>query len=204
MPGRTFASVSKQLLVSLSFREVHELPNWAEYVNGGRPILPAYKQEIKKQLQDQSVAKWKASLMARTVMPIHIQAQQFPVSVGAVFLEHDIVEALGDAEDFGKLQLGRFVYRGMRSDIQQKGCVLCGGPEHGLAHILAACCETRAERNEFLWVVDAGWRCSLLASPHGDWPTAVLSPHQGVQRLRHAARFAARVVKKLYDHGAAA
>ena len=202
LPGRTFASVSKQLLSSISFQEIFEFPGWQEYVQHGKPIMPIYKKKMRQYLAERSIAKWRADLLACATLPIHVQAVRYPVSVGSVFLQHGLLHALCDAEAFGKLQLGRFKYAAVSHKTGRKGCVLCCGADFGLAHVLASCSELSVERDFLLHAVDEGWRCTLLGSPHGDWPTAVLSPHQGVLRLQHAARYASSVVRKLCDEGA--
>ena len=62
--------------------------------------------------------------------------------------------------------------------------------------------EMRQERDEFLLVVDGEWQSVLRKALPGDWPTAVLSPHLGVDRLVQAVRFGAALVKKLRACGA--
>ena len=136
-------------------------------------------------------------------LPIHIKSLVRPLSVGALFVEHNLLHALPDADNFGLLQLGRFKYTTLSLGTGCKACILCGAAEHGLPHILKSCRALSDERGIFLGSVDANWCNSLASSPQGDWPTAILSPHQGIERLQRAAQFTTGVVKKLNSSGAA-
>ena len=87
-PGRTFASVSKDLLVSMGLPEVYNFAGWSEFTNTGKPVLPGYKHAIRYELEVRSCIEWKRSLHQRGNVGIHLLAQQHPVSVGAVLLNH--------------------------------------------------------------------------------------------------------------------
>lgn len=76
---------------------------------------------------------------------------------------------------------------------------MCGSSDHGLAHVLAVCSGTQEARQVFMATVDRGWHAELQHALPGDWPTAVLSPHQGVERLLAAVKYGAGVVKKLSE-----
>jgi hypothetical protein len=198
-PGRTFASVSQGIVSELSVPEVYDFPGWSEYMSAGRPVLPAYKQAMRKELESRSCAEWKRNLHNRSNVSVHILAQQYPCSVGAIFLDHNNLNMLAGAKDFDKLRVGIVPLTKAGVAGQRKVCRLCGSAESETSHLLAICVVTSGARRLFMQSVDEVWRRVLEGAPSGDWPTAVLSPHNGMVRLTCAVKFAANVVNQLQN-----
>ena len=117
--------------------------------------------------------------------------------MGAVLLDHDYLGSLWDAADFDKLRAGQFCYVAKSGVSRSTACVLCGGSEHGLAHLLACCVATSEDSTTMLQANSGVWRRLLRSALAGDWPTAVMSPHSGVVQLASAVRFAAGVAGQL-------
>ena len=133
--GKTFATASQSLVIYFSVGEVHDHPFWGHGAEAKRKALLAYKISVKNALVARSTARWKSSLQARAGTGIHILAQQYPVSVGHILLDHDRLDLLWDAMSFDSLRLQTLRTSG--EDISgQSCCLLCGGLDHGLAHLL--------------------------------------------------------------------
>ena len=143
-----------------------------------------------------STAHWKSSLQARAGTSIHLLAQKYPVSVGQTLLVHDRLDLLWDAMSFDNLRLETLRISGKASS-GQKCCLLCGGVDHGLAHLLAECICIQGDRHTFLSAEGGVWYKVLSSALPGDWPTAVLSPHAGLKSLIPAVRYAGAVEREL-------
>ena len=196
LPGNTFALRSRQLLEVHEVPEIFDFPGWGSYVDEREPVLPAYKRHVRAILERRSSHAWVTSVRSLDAGS-HILTQPCPMSVGGRLLELGHLSSLRAAAEFDVLRVGIMRLSLAVPGTRHRRCILCNASEHGLPHVLAACSASHAARVSFLASVDAVFSAQLSASVEGDWPPAVLSPHQGEKQLVEAVWFAAELVRML-------
>ena len=198
LPGRTFAAVSRELLVEHGVPEVHGLPGWQEHMEERSPVLPEYKTMLYRELVNHSTCKWKLALRQVANVGTHLLSQRCPVRVGARFMDRECRSLLRAAMDFDLLRIGVFpLSMAVPGSKSRRRCILCASEDHGLAHILAECSASERGRAGLLSSVDQALAQSLLIAPAGDWPTVLLCPHADFNRLKHLVTYAAELAHLL-------
>ena len=193
MPGRTFAKASLQLLQELGLPEIHAYQGWEYFLASGISNLASYKSLVLNALEMRSISEWRASLIAKSDCLPHLLAQQCPMSVGQRLLEADYMDHLHETMDFDKMRIGLVPLSRPSTCV----CALCHAQRPGLSHVLGECAVVHVARLNFLSVVDVVWSAQLGAAQTGDWPTAVLNPHQPISRLAASVRFVSQIVQLL-------
>jgi hypothetical protein len=144
-----------------------------------------------------SYNKWKLEVQKVDDIAPHLRAVQSPISVGGRLLDAGRLDVLYDATKYDKLRLGVFKLTLQVPGSRGRRCILCASGEHGIAHLLAQCSATDGLRAAFYDGVDQVWRARMQGAPSGDWPTVVLSPHQGLNRLLASVQFGANLADML-------
>jgi hypothetical protein len=194
-PGRTFAATTRQSLVDLGLPEIFETPDWEDFLQTGKPVLPRYKAFLKEELSNRSIAKWRVKFFGSSqAQPYHL-SQQFPCNAGARLLEADHLDVLKEAAAWDAFRL----CLGDGRHLKSKQCILRGGMDAGHAHILATwhCQAVSLERASFLAGVDSSLADSLSSAPPADWPIVLLNPHLELQRLREVVYYVAQIMDAL-------
>jgi len=192
-PGHTFAEVSRQRLADLGLPEIFHFPGWAGFLSDGSSCLKEYKSMLKESLVRSSVQTWKTSFLHSSAVQPFLMSQQFPCSAGGRLLEAGALDKLHDADLWEAFRFGL----GASSEIRKSPCILCGSGQAGHAHILATCPVTHEARLLFLSIVDSGFAARLGTAPQGDWPSALLSPHLDLYRLKAAVTYCAQIMSVL-------
>ena len=170
--------------------EIFNEPHWSHYLETGASPLQQYKAAVRASMERVSRAAWRKSLSSSRRLPVHLLAQEYPISAGSRLLQFGDMAFLHAADTWERIRIGACTPGGSPSGYNtSQPCSLCGKGQQSLSHILAECEITDPARNDFISSTDQQWRSQLHNSPPGDWPVAVLSPHLQLGRLRLAVSY---------------
>ena len=150
---------------------------------------------LKAAITEQSVQNWKSSFLASSMAQPFFMSQQYPCSAGGRLLDAGHLDFCKDADAWDLFRLGL----GASQLLKSSPCALCGQACRGHAHVLAVCCSTQIQRSRFLDSVDAGFAGRLRLAVPGDWPSALLTPHLEIFRLKAVVRYCAEIMQALRE-----
>ena len=150
-------------------------------------------------LEDRSARAWKARMAQESPGLPHIYIGLSPLSAGELLLREGDMEAVWDADEWGKLRLGITATVTAAGGGGARNCIFCGQAGGGLGHVAASCPRTAGARHAYLKTISAARRQELEKAGDGTWQLCVFSVEADVSDLGAAVRFGATIGRLLAE-----